>query len=125
MRSERASGTSGQDVVQLVQKLAIRRPRPHFPTRVAPRVPTPSDPPLNTAGTNGGSIMRRQRIWATFVLATGLVALPGCARENEAAEVGNDPIVKGGTDVNGEYVGVANWWRAHPDSATGYTFGQV
>jgi hypothetical protein len=68
--------------------------------------------------------MRRQRSWVTLVL-TAALALPGCARENEAAEVAADPVVKGGTDVNGEYVGVDNWWRAHPDSAAGFTFGQV
>jgi peptidylamidoglycolate lyase len=60
-----------------------------------------------------------------LVLAAGLAVLPGCAREDASAEVADGPIVKGGTDVNGEYTGVDNWWRAHPDSAAGYTFGQV
>ena len=66
--------------------------------------------------------VHRYRVLLLF--AAGLVALPGCARDDsaEAAEV---PIVKGGTDVNGEYIGVANWWHAHPDSAEGYKFGQV
>jgi hypothetical protein len=69
--------------------------------------------------------MRVRRAWATLFLGAGLLCLPGCAREDAAAEVANGPVVKGGTDVNGEYIGVANWWAAHPDSAKGFKFGQV
>src|SRR5688500_12823694 len=69
--------------------------------------------------------MRTERRKLALIVAVGLV-VPGCVAENQAStSATGGAAVKGGTDVNGEYIGAADWWRAHPDSATGFTFGQV
>ncbi len=66
--------------------------------------------------------MRAERRSLAVVFALGLAVLTGCVAENQAAE---GPVVKGGTDVNGEYTATAGWWKPHPDSAQGYRYAQV
>ena len=46
------------------------------------------------------------------VPVAGLAVLSGCAGEAPAAD---RPIVKGGSDENGEYLAEAGWWKAAPD----------
>jgi hypothetical protein len=68
----------------------------------------------------------KHRIGLGFLLA-GLVVLPACdMAETKTAEASPDPIVKGGTDMNGAYVGMPlSWWKSHPDSAKGFGYAQV
>ena len=66
--------------------------------------------------------MRTDRVGLAFLLA-GLAVLPGCAAENDAADVAEGP--KGGDERNGAYDAPADWWEPHPESDAGYTYAQV
>ncbi len=69
--------------------------------------------------------MSMDRVGLTLLLG-GLALLPGCAPADSAADVPADPIVKGGTDMNGAYSGAPlSWWKPHPDSAQGFGYAQV
>jgi hypothetical protein len=72
--------------------------------------------------------MRLERVGVVLAVAVGLAGLPGCVAENEATPASDASVAtisKGGDDVNGEYLGVADWWKAHPESAAGYSYAQV
>jgi streptogramin lyase len=55
--------------------------------------------------------MRGERVGLPLVVA-GLAVLTGCAGEAPAAD---RPIVKGGSDENGEYLAESGWWKPAPD----------
>jgi hypothetical protein len=63
--------------------------------------------------------MRIERVGFGLVLAA---ALAGCAAEAPAA---GRPVVKGGSDENGEYLAEAGWWKDAPDHDSTWTWGQV
>ena len=78
--------------------------------------------------------MRAQRLALAFGFAATAV-LGGCMAAGEADEVSDGPIVKGGSDENGEYLAEAGWWKPAPDHtsaeacernpATCWTWGEV
>ena len=66
--------------------------------------------------------MRTDRVGLALLLA-GLAVLPGCAAENETADIADGP--KGGDERNGAYDAPTDWWKPHPEGAAGYTYAQV
>ena len=69
--------------------------------------------------------MRLERVGVAVALVV-LVALPGCAAESDGSSLpGSAGLVKGGDGRTGEYDVVEGWWKAAPNHADGWTWGQV
>ena len=70
--------------------------------------------------------MRIDRVALSLMFAA-VALLPACAPSGDANPAPSpDPIVKGGTDMNGAYIGMPlSWWKSNPDSAKGYHYAQV
>ena len=69
--------------------------------------------------------MRLERIGVAVALIL-LLVLPGCAAENDGSALpGSAGMVTGGDGRTGEYDVVEGWWKAAPNHADGWTWGQV